>query len=130
MDVDTLLSIGDVAGRSGVPASTLRYYEQTGLLPAPARTAGRRRYEPSVLTRLEVIALCKAAGFTLDEIRALLADDDPGRPVSRALAARKLTDIDAQIATLGRARSIIEWGMQCRCPSIDSCDCGVHPPVR
>jgi len=56
------------------------------------------------MTRLEVIGCCKTAGFSLDEIRVLLTDADPGRPVSRLLAKAKLTDIDAQMATLRRAR--------------------------
>lgn len=80
------------------------------------------------MARLEVIGLCKAAGFTLDEIRLLYADDEPGRPASRAPATGKLEAIDATIAELQRARSIIEWGMRCTCPSIDACTCGIHGP--
>jgi DNA-binding transcriptional MerR regulator len=87
---------------------------------------GRRRYDQSVVTRLEVIALCKAAGFSLDEIRVLLTDADPGRPASRSLAEAKLVDIDAQMATLRRAREIIEWAMKCPCTSVDACDCGTQ----
>ncbi len=75
-----------------------------------------------------MIALCKAAGFSLEEIQLLFADDAPGRPVSRALAEAKLAEIDAQIESLVRARAVIEWGMRCTCPSIDSCTCGIHPP--
>ena len=79
------------------------------------------------LVRLEVIGACKVAGFTLVEIQTLYADDEPGRPVSRALGQAKLAEIDAQVATLERARAIIEWGLQCRCRSIDACSCGIHP---
>lgn len=117
-----------MSDRADVAPTTLRYYEKIGLLPAPARTGGQRRYDDAVLTRLEVIGLCKAAGFTLDEIAVLLGDDAPGRPASRALARAKLVEIDNQIATLGRARQIIEWGMACTCPSIDLCSCGIHGP--
>lgn len=56
----------------------------------------------------------------------LFADDAPGRPVSRALAEAKLAEIDAQMASLARARAVIEWGMRCTCPSIDACTCGIH----
>ena len=122
------LTIGKVAAEAGVAATTLRYYEQVGLLPAPARLGGQRRYDVSVLPRLEVIALCKSAGFTLDEIQVLFADDEPGRPASKALAEAKLTEIDARIESLTRARAVIEWGMRCTCPSIDACSCGIHPP--
>ena len=120
------MSIGEVAQRSGVAATTLRFYEDEGLLRTPDRVGGRRRYAETVLTRLEVIGLCKAAGFSLDEIRVLLADDAPGRLASHALAETKLVDIDRQMATLRRAREIIEWAMACECVSIDACDCGTH----
>ncbi|WP_237572937.1 MerR family transcriptional regulator [Mycolicibacterium lacusdiani] len=120
------LTIGEVARTAGVAATTLRYYERVGLLPAPTRVGGQRRYDDAVLARLEVIRLCKAAGFTLEEIQILFADDAPGRPASRALAASKLADIDARIAELARAREIVEWGMACTCPSIDDCTCGIH----
>jgi len=120
------LTIGEVARRAGVAATTLRYYEQIGLVSAPARLGGQRRYDDSVLTRLEVIRLCKSAGFALEEIQLLFADDAPGRPASRALAEAKLAEIDAQLESLARARAVIEWGMRCTCPSIDACTCGIH----
>jgi DNA-binding transcriptional MerR regulator len=121
------LTIGEVARQAGVAATALRYYEQIGLVPEPARLGGQRRYDDSVLARLEVIALCKAAGFSLEEIQLLFADDAPGRPVSRALAEAKLAEIDAHMESLARARAVIEWGMRCTCPSIDACTCGIHP---
>jgi MerR family transcriptional regulator, redox-sensitive transcriptional activator SoxR len=122
------LTIGDVARRAGVAATTLRYYEQIGLVLPPGRRGGQRRYDEAVLARLEVIGLCKTAGFTLEEIQLLFADDAPGRPASRALAEAKLVEIDAQLESLARARAVIAWGMRCRCPSIDACTCGIHPP--
>lgn len=120
------LTIGEVAREACIAATTLRYYEQIGLVPAPARQAGQRRYDASVLARLEVIRLCKLAGFSLEEIQLLFADEAPGRPASRALAEAKLAEIDAQMASLARAREVIEWGMRCTCPSIDDCTCGIH----
>ncbi|OBB63416.1 helix-turn-helix domain-containing protein [Mycobacterium sp. 852014-50255_SCH5639931] len=120
------LTIGEVARHAGVAATTLRYYEQIGLVPPPGRLGGQRRYDHSVLARLEVIRLCKSAGFALEEIQVLFADDAPGRPASRALAEAKLAEIDAQMESLAQARAVIEWGMRCTCPSIDSCTCGIH----
>ena len=120
------LTIGEVAREAGVAATTLRYYEQIGLVPAPARLGGQRRYDGAILARLEVIRLCKSAGFALEEIQLLFADDAPGRPISRALAEAKLAEIDARMASLARARAVIEWGMRCTCPSIDACTCGIH----
>lgn len=128
--VTALLTIGEVARRAGVAQTTLRYYEQVGLLPAPDRVGGQRRYRESTLIRLEVIRACKAAGFTLDEIMALLGDDSPGKPVARALAEAKLGEIDEQMASLLRARQVIRWGMSCECPSIDDCTCGIHHTLR
>ncbi len=62
----------------------------------------------------------------MEEIQLLFADEAPGRPASRALAEYKLAQIDAQLASLARAREVIEWGMRCTCPSIDVCTCGIH----
>jgi MerR family transcriptional regulator, redox-sensitive transcriptional activator SoxR len=126
------LTIGEVARRSGVAATALRYYEHIGLVPAPARMGGQRRYDESVLARLDVIRLCKSAGFVLEEIQLLFADDVPGRPATRALGEAKLAEIDARMASLARARAIIEWGMRCTCVSIDACTCGIHTalPLR
>jgi DNA-binding transcriptional MerR regulator len=123
------LPIGEVARRSGVAATTLRYYEERGLLRPPARVGGRRRYDESVLIRLRAIEICKASGFGLDEIAVLLADEAPGRPATRALAVAKLADIEARMAVLRQARALIERGLRCACPSLEACTCGVHPPV-
>lgn len=123
------MPIGAVARQAGVTTSTLRYYEDSGLLRPANRVGGQRRYDRAALTRLELIGLCKAAGFTLDEIRLLLTDDAPGRPQSRALAASKLDEIDTKVAELAKARAIVEWGMACTCPSIDACSCGIHAGV-
>ena len=120
------LAISEVARRADVAPTTLRYYEQVGLLEPPARISGQRRYDESVLARLEVIRLCKLAGFSLDDMVLLFSDDTPGRPASRALAEAKLAEIDSRIASLTRARHVIEWGMACTCPSINTCQCGIH----
>ena len=122
------MRIGELAKRSGLESTAIRYYERIGLMPAPTRLGGQRRYDDAVLARLEVIGLCKSAGFALEEIQVLFADDAPGRPASRALAEAKLAEIDAQMASLARARAVIEWGMRCTCPSIDACTCGIHSP--
>lgn len=126
------LTIGEVARRADVPSTTLRYYERVGLLPSPARSGGQRRYDETILARLEVIRMCKLAGFSLEEMVLLLNDDAPGRPASRALAEAKLAEIDSQLASLAQARQVIEWGMACECRSIGDCRCGIHrvlPPT-
>lgn len=120
------LTIGEVSRRTEVPPTTLRYYEQIGLLVAPSRAAGRRCYDESVLARLEVIRMCKLAGFSLEEMALLFNDDGPGRSASRALAASKIAEIDSRVAELGNARKVIEWGLACTCRSINECECGIH----
>ncbi|MEM6110445.1 MerR family transcriptional regulator [Mycobacterium sp. 050272] len=110
----TALTIGYGARRADIAPTTLRYYEKIGLLAPPSRAGRQRRYDDAVLSRLEVIGLCKAAGFTLDEIAILLDDDAPGRTASREFAQAKLTEIDSQMVTLARARETIEWAMACQ----------------
>ncbi|MDO3637989.1 MerR family transcriptional regulator [Mycolicibacterium arseniciresistens] len=120
------LTIGEVARRAGIAATTLRYYRADRAARARGPGGGQRRYGDAILARLEVIRLCKTAGFALEDIAVLFADDAPGRPLSRALAQSKLAEIDARMDELRRAREIVEWGMACTCPSIDDCTCGVH----
>ncbi|MEX2620821.1 MAG: ABC transporter substrate-binding protein [Egibacteraceae bacterium] len=109
-----LLTIGEVAAIADVAASTLRYYERVGLLPPPGRQSGRRRYDPTVIQRLAVIDVAKRAGFTLDEIRDLLADFDAALPSSerwREMAARKLPEVQALLHDVERMRRLLTDGM-------------------
>jgi len=98
--------ISQLAERTGFPASTLRYYEQVGLLPAAARTpGGYRTYDERVVDRLRFIARAKQLGLPLDEIRELAAIWDAGscEPVQDrlgALLARKIEDVRQRVAEL------------------------------
>jgi MerR family transcriptional regulator, redox-sensitive transcriptional activator SoxR len=118
------LLIGDVARRSGLRASAIRYYEAIGLLPEPERVAGRRRYPPDVVQTLSVIATAQRAGLSLDEVRELLAGSSGNGAVSerlRAIAQRKLPEVDALIE---RARLVKGWltaAAECRCPTLEDC---------
>ncbi len=103
--------------------STIRYYDRIGLLEVPDRVGGKRRFDEAAVRRLGAVQLCTAAGFSLDEAKLLLADTSPERATSRALAARKLVEIDERLAALGSARALIERGLRCRCPSLESCSC-------
>ena len=67
-----LLAIGEVAAQAGMSASRIRYYESRGVLPAPERAAGKRRYTQDVLRRLAIVDAAQRVGFTLEEIRDLL----------------------------------------------------------
>jgi DNA-binding transcriptional MerR regulator len=81
------MAIGEVARRAGIAPSAIRYYERASLLPKPARQSGRRRYDPDILGRLEIIRIARAAGFTIAETRTFpLAQRHPraGRRLRRA----------------------------------------------
>lgn len=117
------LSIGEVARRTGLRASALRYYEQAGVLPAPRREGGRRRYDPEVIRRIQVLRFAQRAGFSLDEIRSLL-DGFGAEPLGarwEALAHGKLRDLDARIADALRMKEAIRAGLACGCVRIDDC---------
>jgi MerR family copper efflux transcriptional regulator len=103
------LTIGTVAKRAGVPIDTIRYYEREGLLPVPLRRAsGYRSYNESAIKRLRFIRRAKELGFTLEEIRDLLAlstDRRGGVRAVRKRAEQRLASIDARIAELMRIRN-------------------------
>ena len=111
------LTIGELARRTGVAASALRYYEELGLLPAPPRVSGQRRYPESAVSIVAAIRLQSDAGFTLAEQKALQAPCD-GAPDWRELAQRKLAELDEQIARAQAARDTISHGL--RCPRRDA----------
>lgn len=106
------LTIGVVAKRAGVPIDTIRYYEREGLLPEPLRRAsGYRSYNQGAIDRLRFIRRAKDLGFTLEEIRDLLAlsaDRHRGVKAVRQRAQKRLADIDARIVELTRIRQGLE----------------------
>ena len=115
------MDIAEVARRSGVAASTLRYYERRGLIaPMEREEAGRRRYAPGVLGQLALIALGQAAGLSLDEIRTMVLPN--GQPsVDRTLLAAKADDIDAQILRLRAMSRGLRHAAACPAPSHAQC---------
>lgn len=117
------MAIGELARRAGVRPSAIRYYESIGLLPAPGRLAGKRRYDPAALRRLSVIAAGQQAGLTLVEIRELLRADERGRVSARLqdLASRKLPEVDALIARAQVVRAWLQAASSCTCPSLQEC---------
>jgi MerR family transcriptional regulator, redox-sensitive transcriptional activator SoxR len=116
------LTIGDVARRAGLNTSAIRYYESVGVLPEPERVAGQRRYTEETVRRLEVLDVAKRAGFTLDEARLLLADDDhPAHEQIRALAERKLPEVEALIARANAMRDWLTAATSCTCETLDVC---------
>ena len=123
MESAETLSIGEVASRAGVRASSIRYYESVGVLPEPVRESGRRRYGPDAVDRLRAIAVAQQAGFSLDEVSQLL-DGSEGGEVSgrlRELAKRKLPEVEELIARAESMKVWLEVASDCGCPSLDVC---------
>lgn len=125
------LTIGTLSDRTGVNIETIRYYERIGLLPAPPRTRGKHRaYDDWHLRRLAFIRRGRELGFSLDDIRTLLALAERGEAAcgaTRGLALRHLTDIQGKIASLEKlAHALKEMTRACKpgaqrsCPIIDA----------
>lgn len=118
------LTIGEVAGLAGLRTSAIRYYEEKGILPEPARVSGRRRYDPVVLRHLEVIRFAQQAGLTLEEIRIFFHGfDEEVPPPARwhALATTKLKELDEQIERITRMRQALQTALSCGCMRIEDC---------
>lgn len=118
------MTIGQLAERAGLNASAIRYYERHGILPEPVRVSGQRRYSERTLARLRIIDVAQHAGFSLDEIKILLAGTEAGAPAHeqlQGLAARKLGDIDALIERAQLVRAWLATATRCGCDSLDVC---------
>lgn len=114
------MDIAEVAQRTGVPASTLRFYEQKGLIASVGRKGLRRTFHPGVLDRLALIALGRAAGFSLDEIARTFAPD--GRPrIDRRMLASKAQEVDRTIRKLTALRNGLQHAAVCPAPSHMEC---------
>ena len=114
------LDINAVARRSGLPASTLRYYEEKGLIASVGRRGLRRLFDPSVLERLALVALGRSAGFSLDEIAAMFTPE--GRPkIDRRLLAAKADELERVITRLGAMRDGLRHAAACPAPSHLEC---------
>lgn len=114
------LDIVEVAERSGVRASTLRFYEEKGLIASVGRRGLRRLFDSSVLERLALIALGRAAGFSLEEIALMLAPD--GKPrIDREVLAAKADELDRTIKLLSGVRDGLRHAVRCSAPSHAEC---------
>src|SRR5258708_19040504 len=115
------LTIGDVARRSGVAQSTIRFYEESGLLPRPARQGGQRRYGEGVLNRLAVIEYAKSSGFTLEEIRRLFHAGDPISARWKELATAKIQELELQKQRISLMNELLRKALKCRCVDVEEC---------
>ena len=119
------LTIGEVAHRAGVAPSAISYYESLGLIPAPPRLHGERRYPDDVFASLAFIAVAQAAGFTLREVQVLSAHSEGGSGLAetmQVLAEQKLAEVES---TLARATAMKEWlevARGCGCSDPSECN--------
>lgn len=112
--------IAEVARRSGVPASTLRFYEEKGLIVSVGRNGLRRQFDASVYERLSLIALARAAGFSLDEICSMFSPDGRAH-IDRAMLSAKADELDRTIVRLRAMRNGLRHAAVCRAPSHFEC---------
>jgi DNA-binding transcriptional MerR regulator len=115
------MKIGELSGRSGINASAIRYYERCGLLPAPYRAGGQRRYPADALDRVLLIGFAGEVGFTLREIKVFLnglPDDAPVGPRWKKLAHRKIQEVERSIQRARRLKSLLEHLLHCQCISL------------
>lgn len=115
-----VLDIGEVAKATGLPASTLRYYEEKDLIRSIGRRGLKRLFDSAVLERLALITLGQQAGFSLDEIGRMFSSD--GRPqIDRALLVAKADDLDRSIRQLSAMRDGLRHAAVCKAPSHMEC---------
>src|SRR4051812_26904989 len=119
MDVD-FLDIAEVAQQSGLPASTLRYYEERGLIEPVGRHGLRRVYDGQVVEQLALISLGRAAGFSLDEIATMIGSDGQPR-IDRQVLAAKADELDRTIRRLTALRDGLRHAAACKAPSHMEC---------
>ncbi|HEX4440240.1 MAG TPA: MerR family transcriptional regulator [Thermoanaerobaculia bacterium] len=113
------MRIGELASRTGLAASAIRFYEAEGLLRPPARRGGRRVFDESAAAQIEVVRLAAETGFTLAEIRQLVTGFGENR--WRRLAERKIAEIREAAERLGTMEDLLLRLVRCECPDIDEC---------
>ncbi|MDQ4134341.1 MAG: redox-sensitive transcriptional activator SoxR [Actinomycetota bacterium] len=123
--MDEWLSIGQVAERSGVAPSALRFYEREGLIRSERSSGGQRRYAREVLRRVSFIRIAQRVGLSLDEIRAAMASLPEGRTPTRAdwerLSRSWRSQLDERITVLERLRDRLTSCIGCGCLSLKTC---------
>ena len=118
------LTIGEVARRTGLATSSIRYYERIGLLPEPERLHGQRRYDADVLGMLGFIGVAQSAGFKLREIKELIDGIDGADGMGeqmRSLSTRKLDEVEALLERTKAMKGWLETAQECGCATPSEC---------
>lgn len=116
-----LLDISEVAKRSGVPASALRFYEERGLIESVGRHGLRRLFEPAVLERLALVSIGKSAGFSLEEIGGMFSGHGGRLEVDKRVLAAKASELDVTIKRLTALRDGLRHAAVCPAPRHMDC---------
>ncbi|HYC61043.1 MAG TPA: MerR family transcriptional regulator [Thermoanaerobaculia bacterium] len=118
------MTIGELAARARLAASTIRYYEEVKLLPRPERASGRRVFDEGTLDRLLIITFAKEAGFSLREIPQLFdgfASDTPAGVRWQKLATAKLAEMEALAERIDVMKKLLREALRCGCVELDAC---------
>jgi len=126
------MTIGDIARRAGLRASTIRYYERLALLPPPIRVAGRRRYDETVLHRLAIIRFAKYVGFNLVEISHLLQGASVRPPTERwrSMAHEKIKELETMMDRVVTLKRMLEETLAQTCPTLVERGTALNPTPR
>jgi MerR family redox-sensitive transcriptional activator SoxR len=118
------VKIGQLASRTGVNASAIRYYEKLSLIPAPYRASGQRRFTDNAIYRVLLIRFARDMDFSLDEIKIFLSGLNDKAPVGKRwkrLAHSKIRQVDETMVRARRLKSLLEHLLHCRCVSLQQC---------
>lgn len=113
------MDIAEVSKASGLPASTLRFYEEKGIIQSNGRNGLRRLFSPSVIERLALISLGRKVGFSLDEIGKMFTPEGPD--INRALLLAKADELDSKIRELTSMRNGLRHAAACKAPNHFEC---------
>lgn len=121
------LPIGAIAERTGLTVSTIRYYDEIGVIDSTERVGGKRRFAESTVGRVEFIRRARRAGFSLDEIRAILDDT---RGDWRAIVDTKIVDLNDRRRELDGMLALLSEVRDCGCDVVATCVTGAAPHRR
>ena len=118
------MRIGELAKRTGVNPSAIRYYESLGILTPPPRIAGQRHYQVDAVDRLRLVRFASDMDFTLSEIKLFLnglKESAPVGPRWRKFAHRKMKEVDRNLRRLRQLQSLLEHLLECHCATLNTC---------
>jgi DNA-binding transcriptional MerR regulator len=116
-----MLTIGQLSEATGVPSSTIRFWERKGLLPTAERRGGQRRYTDTAVTQVATLLLCQEAGFTLAEVREIEDELATRTDTWRDFIRAKVADIERDQARLAHAKTLLEHALECRHEVLGEC---------